>query len=56
MLGNRFAPDKFAPSQAATAHREDALIERFDVDPSKKVRTYSKGNRQKVALIAALAK
>ena len=35
--------------------RENALIERFDVDPSKKVRTYSKGNRQKVALVAALA-
>ena len=35
--------------------RENVLIERFDVDPSKKVRTYSKGNRQKVALVAALA-
>ncbi len=35
--------------------REKELIERFDLDPSKKVRTYSKGNRQKVALIAALA-
>ncbi len=32
----------------------DDLIERFDLDPSKKVRTYSKGNRQKVALIASL--
>jgi len=32
-----------------------ALIERFDLDPSKKCRTYSKGNRQKVALIAAFA-
>ncbi|HEX2383714.1 MAG TPA: ABC transporter ATP-binding protein [Acidimicrobiales bacterium] len=31
------------------------LIERFDFDPRKKVRAYSKGNRQKVALIAALA-
>ena len=31
------------------------LIERFDFDPSKKARAYSKGNRQKVALIAALA-
>lgn len=31
------------------------LIERFDFDPSKKCRTYSKGNRQKVALIAAFA-
>ena len=32
----------------------DALIERFDFDPSKRVRTYSKGNRQKLILIAAL--
>ncbi|OCC11570.1 ABC transporter ATP-binding protein [Streptomyces sp. PTY087I2] len=35
--------------------RRDELCERFDLDPSKKGRTYSKGNRQKVALIAALA-
>jgi ABC-2 type transport system ATP-binding protein len=33
----------------------EQLIERFDFDPSKKVRSYSKGNRQKVPLIAALA-
>jgi ABC-2 type transport system ATP-binding protein len=32
-----------------------SLIERFDLDPTKKARAYSKGNRQKVALIAALA-
>jgi ABC-2 type transport system ATP-binding protein len=31
------------------------LIERFDLDPAKRARDYSKGNRQKVALIAALA-
>ncbi|WP_040795691.1 ABC transporter ATP-binding protein [Nocardia higoensis] len=31
------------------------LLERFDLDPSRKARTYSKGNRQKVALVAALA-
>lgn len=31
------------------------LIDRFELDPSKKASTYSKGNRQKVALIAALA-
>ncbi len=37
------------------AKRRDELIERFDLDPTKKGRTYSKGNRQKVALIAALA-
>ena len=32
----------------------DELIDRFELDPSKKVRAYSKGNRQKVLLIAAL--
>ena len=32
----------------------DELTERFELDPSKKVRAYSKGNRQKVLLIAAL--
>ena len=31
------------------------LIEKFDFDPNKKIRSYSKGNRQKIALIAALA-
>jgi ABC-2 type transport system ATP-binding protein len=31
------------------------LLERFDLDPTRKARSYSKGNRQKVALIAALA-
>jgi ABC-2 type transport system ATP-binding protein len=31
------------------------LLEQFDLDPTKKGRTYSKGNRQKVALVAALA-
>ena len=35
--------------------RRDALLERFDLDPTKKSRSYSKGNRQKVALVAALA-
>ncbi len=35
--------------------RRDALLEIFDLDPTKKARSYSKGNRQKVALIAALA-
>lgn len=35
--------------------RRKELIERFDLDPTKKGRTYSKGNRQKVAIIAALA-
>ena len=32
----------------------DELVTRFDLDPAKKVRAYSKGNRQKVILIAAL--
>jgi ABC-2 type transport system ATP-binding protein len=36
------------------ARRAD-LLERFDLDPTKKARAYSKGNRQKVALVAALA-
>ncbi len=35
--------------------RRDDLISLFDLDPRKKGRSYSKGNRQKVALIAALA-
>lgn len=35
--------------------RQAALVERFDLDTTKKARTYSKGNRQKVALVAALA-
>ncbi len=35
--------------------RRAELIERFELDPTKKGRTYSKGNRQKVAVVAALA-
>jgi ABC-2 type transport system ATP-binding protein len=35
--------------------RRDELVERLGLDPTKKASTYSKGNRQKVALIAALA-
>lgn len=35
--------------------RRADLLERFELDPTKKARTYSKGNRQKVALVAALA-
>lgn len=35
--------------------RRAALLERFALDPRKKARAYSKGNRQKVALVAALA-
>jgi ABC-2 type transport system ATP-binding protein len=35
--------------------RRDTLLARFELDPRKKGRTYSKGNRQKVAIVAALA-
>ena len=35
--------------------RRAEMLERFELDPRKKARTYSKGNRQKVALVAALA-
>ncbi|WP_026928984.1 ABC transporter ATP-binding protein [Glycomyces tenuis] len=35
--------------------KRDELLERFDLDPRKKGRSYSKGNRQKVALVAAFA-
>jgi ABC-2 type transport system ATP-binding protein len=35
--------------------RRAALLEQFDLDPTKKCRTYSKGNRQKVALVAAFS-
>ena len=40
---------------ARDARREAELIEAFRLDPSKPVRSYSKGNRQKVMLVAALA-
>jgi len=35
--------------------RRRQLVERFELDPTKRARTYSKGNKQKVALVAALA-
>jgi len=35
--------------------KRDELLARFNLDPTKKCRTYSKGNRQKVALVAAFA-
>ena len=35
--------------------RKQLMLDRFELDPTKKARTYSKGNRQKVALVAALA-
>lgn len=34
--------------------RRNVLLQRFELDPKRKFHTYSKGNRQKVALIAAL--
>jgi ABC-2 type transport system ATP-binding protein len=37
------------------AKRRADLLERFDLDPTKKTQAYSRGNRQKVALVAALA-
>jgi ABC-2 type transport system ATP-binding protein len=37
------------------ADRRAELIERFALDPAKKARAYSRGNRQKVALVAALS-
>jgi ABC-2 type transport system ATP-binding protein len=41
--------------EPADRRRREELLERFELDPTKKARTYSKGNRQKVALVAALA-
>ena len=35
--------------------RREELLERFQLDPTKKIRAYSKGNRQKVALVAAFS-
>lgn len=39
----------------ANKARREELMERFNLDPTKKCRSYSKGNRQKVALVAAFA-
>jgi ABC-2 type transport system ATP-binding protein len=48
--------DVLAATHGATlAARREELLERFALDPTKRVRDYSKGNRQKIALIAALA-
>lgn len=41
--------------QKVNKERKEELIKRFEFDPTKKCRSYSKGNRQKVALIAAFA-
>ncbi|WP_163971446.1 ABC transporter ATP-binding protein [Oceanobacillus halotolerans] len=45
---------KFRGADINTKRREE-LIHKFKLDPTKKCRTYSKGNRQKVALVAAFA-
>ncbi|AEV74209.1 ABC-type multidrug transport system, ATPase component [Mycolicibacterium rhodesiae NBB3] len=42
-------------SNGVDTRRRDQLIERFELDPHKKARTYSKGNRQKVAIVAAFS-
>ena len=48
--------DIFAATHGGVDERRRAeLIERFDLDPTKRARDYSKGNRQKVALVAGLA-
>jgi len=48
--------DVLATSRGGLRHERRAeMIERFDLDPSRKSQDYSKGNRQKVALVAALA-
>src|SRR5690606_10574501 len=51
------AIDILTRTERGTGHRarRERLIERFELDPGKKARTYSKGNRQKVALVAALS-
>ncbi|MCL1823096.1 MAG: ABC transporter ATP-binding protein [Oscillospiraceae bacterium] len=41
--------------QKSDKEKREKLIKKFELDPSKKCRTYSKGNRQKVALVAAFA-
>ncbi|WP_078381838.1 ABC transporter ATP-binding protein [Sutcliffiella halmapala] len=48
--------DIFMKMRGSTdGNRREELIRKFNLDPSKKCRTYSKGNRQKVALVAAFA-
>lgn len=48
--------DLFASLQGnGHEQRREELLARFQLDPTKKCRTYSKGNRQKVALVAAFA-
>ncbi|MCL2091882.1 MAG: ABC transporter ATP-binding protein [Micrococcales bacterium] len=49
------AIDVLLSVRGAPGRRRESLMERFALDPSRRCRTYSKGNRQKVALVAALA-
>ncbi|MBA0053003.1 ABC transporter ATP-binding protein [Streptomyces sp. AJS327] len=51
----RGGPPSGRRARAGEERRRAELIERFQLDPGKKGRTYSKGNRQKVAIVAALA-
>jgi ABC-2 type transport system ATP-binding protein len=53
LLGRAWGSGVSRGSGVDEAYR-DELVARFDLDPAKKVRAYSKGNRQKVLLIAAL--
>ena len=52
------AIDVLTRGERGTDHRRrrEELIERLELDPTKRARTYSKGNRQKVALVAALSR
>ncbi|MGP5033782.1 ABC transporter ATP-binding protein [Brachybacterium alimentarium] len=52
------AIDVLTRSERGQAHRRRRaeLLERFELDPTKRCRTYSKGNRQKVSLVAALSR
>lgn len=47
--------DFFIRLRGGSGNRREEFIAKFDLDPTKKCRTYSKGNRQKVALVAAFA-
>ncbi|MCO7218679.1 ATP-binding cassette domain-containing protein [Klenkia sp. PcliD-1-E] len=47
--------DLLARLRGTPSPRRDELVERFELDPTRRVGTYSTGNRQKVALVAALS-
>ncbi|MBP3042314.1 ATP-binding cassette domain-containing protein [Arthrobacter jiangjiafuii] len=53
--GSRDTGSRGGGQHGGLEKRRGELLERFELDPTKKARTYSKGNRQKVALVAALA-